>query len=93
MSFAFSNDKNDKYRLIAQFDDSRYATLKIGSFIVSNFSNECVKSGNVCNLDLIKQGMIKHKWCTTERNCEIFLAENYFTRSVRKNNSNFINFL
>ena len=31
----------------------------------------------VSNLDLIKQGIIKHKWCTTERNCEIFLAENF----------------
>jgi len=52
-----SSDKNNKYRLIAEFDDGRYATLKLGSFIVSNVSNECVKEGNTCSLSLIKSGV------------------------------------
>lgn len=52
-----ASNKNNKYRLIAEFDDGRYATLKLGSFIVSNISNECVREGNTCSLDAIKSGV------------------------------------
>lgn len=52
-----SNDKNNKYRLIAEFNDNRYATLKIGSFIASNISNICVKQNNLCSLEDIKSGI------------------------------------
>jgi len=49
-----SSTKNNKYRLIAEFENDRYATLKIGSFIVSNISNDCVKEGNTCTINQIK---------------------------------------
>lgn len=49
-----SSSKNNKYRIIVEFEDDRYATLKLGSFIVSNISNECVKYGNTCTIDQIK---------------------------------------
>lgn len=52
-----SANKNNKYRLIVEFNDDRYATLKIGSFIVSNLSNECVKEGNTCTIETIKSGV------------------------------------
>lgn len=51
------NDKNNKYRLIVEFNDDRYATLKLGSFIVSDISNECAKSNNTCTIDDIKTGV------------------------------------
>lgn len=31
----------------------------------------------VSNLDLIKQGIVKHKWCTTEKTCVNFYTENF----------------
>lgn len=49
-----SSTKNNKYRIIVEFEDDRYATLKLGSFIVSNISDDCVKEGNICSIDKIK---------------------------------------
>lgn len=50
-----SASKNNKYRVIVEFEDDRYATLKLGSFVVSNISNECVREGNTCIIDDIKE--------------------------------------
>jgi len=52
-----SQDKNNKYRLIVEFEDDRYATLKIGSFLVSNISDDCIKYGNTCTIEQIKTGV------------------------------------
>lgn len=52
-----SSNKNNKYRLIVEFNDEQYATLKIGSLLVSNLNNECAKENNICDLDDIKSGI------------------------------------
>ena len=52
-----STNKNNKYRLIVEFNNDRYATLKLGSFLVSNLSNECAKEGNTCSINQIKTGV------------------------------------
>lgn len=52
-----SSDKNNKYRLIVEFNNDRYATLKIGEFFVSNISNECAKINNMCTDSQIKSGI------------------------------------
>ena len=49
-----NSNKNNKYRIIVEFEDDRYATLKVGNFLISNISNECVKYGSTCSLDEIK---------------------------------------
>lgn len=50
-----SSTKNNKYRIIVEFEDDRYATLKLGSFIASNISNDCVNEGNTCTINQIKE--------------------------------------
>lgn len=52
-----NSNKNNKYRIIAEFENNRYATLKLGSFMVSNISNECVKANNKCDSNSIKSGI------------------------------------
>lgn len=75
-----STTKNNKYRLIVEFNNDRYATLKIGSFIVSNVTNECVKEGNTCSLSQIKTGI--------SMNISVSDTESYNFNVIKDNGTN-----
>lgn len=52
-----SFNKNNRYRIIVEFNSGRYANLKVGSFIVSNISNDCALRANRCSNEDIINGV------------------------------------